>query len=139
MNGSSSEHGLHGQPLPPWRRAVLKVGSNLLAADGGGLTAKHAATLAAFIAASQAQGREVVLVSSGAVGAGRALLRGEDRAAVVDQQYLERRIVDQRIVRRFLCLQRRRETAQGSDHDEVFAHGPTPSGREIAPRRVDRG
>ena len=23
------------QALPPWRRAVLKVGSNLLAADGG--------------------------------------------------------------------------------------------------------
>jgi len=63
------------QMLPPWRRAVLKVGSNLLAADGGGLTPRHAEGLAAFIAASQAQGREVVLVSSGAVAAGRALLR----------------------------------------------------------------
>src|SRR5690242_5003598 len=63
------------QPLPAWRRAVLKVGSNLLAADGGGLTATYAQTLAAFIAHSQAQGRELVLVSSGAVAAGRALLR----------------------------------------------------------------
>jgi len=61
--------------LPPWRRAVLKVGSNLLAADGGGLTAKHATALAQFIAASHAAGRQVVLVSSGAVAAGRALLR----------------------------------------------------------------
>ena len=66
---------LPDQPLPPWRRAVLKVGSNLLAADGGGLTARHAAALAQFIAASHAQGRQVVLVSSGAVAAGRALLR----------------------------------------------------------------
>lgn len=61
--------------LPPWRRAVLKVGSNLLAADGGGLTTRYAQELAAFISASHAVGREVVLVSSGAVAAGRALMR----------------------------------------------------------------
>jgi glutamate 5-kinase len=63
------------QPLPAWRRAVLKVGSNLLAADGGGLTARHASALAQFITVSHAQGRQVVLVSSGAVAAGRSLLR----------------------------------------------------------------
>ncbi|HZY32725.1 MAG TPA: glutamate 5-kinase, partial [Rhodanobacter sp.] len=63
------------QALPPWRRAVLKVGSNLLAADGGGLTPRYAQALAGFIAASHAGGRQVVLVSSGAVAAGRALLR----------------------------------------------------------------
>lgn len=66
--------GLIRQPLPAWRRAVLKVGSNLLAADGGGLGTRYAVALAAFIAASHAQAREVVLVSSGAVAAGRALL-----------------------------------------------------------------
>jgi len=66
--------------LPSWRRAVLKVGSNLLAADGGGLTPQYAQALAAFITASHASGREVVLVSSGAVAAGRALLR--ERTAV---------------------------------------------------------
>jgi glutamate 5-kinase len=74
------------QALPGWRRAVLKVGSNLLAADGGGLTPQYAAPLAAFAAASQAAGRQIVLVSSGAVAAGRALLRartlpGSDLAA----------------------------------------------------------
>ena len=72
---------LKAQPLPPWRRAVLKVGSNLLAADGGGLSKQYAAALADFIAASQAQGRELVLVSSGAVAAGRALLREHAPAA----------------------------------------------------------
>jgi glutamate 5-kinase len=61
--------------LPSWRRAVLKVGSNLLAADGGGLTPRYAQALAAFVSASHAVGREVVLVSSGAVAAGRALMR----------------------------------------------------------------
>ena len=63
------------QALPHWRRAVLKVGSNLLAADGDGLTPRFAKALTAFIASSQAEGRQVVLVSSGAVAAGRALLR----------------------------------------------------------------
>ncbi len=78
--------GLADQELPVWQRAVLKVGSNLLAADGGGLTPCFAGVLAAFIASSHAAGREVVLVSSGAVAAGRALLRaraapGRDLAA----------------------------------------------------------
>lgn len=67
--------GLPEQPLPAWRRAVLKVGSNLLAADGGGLATRHAEALAAFMAESRAAGRQVVLVSSGAVAAGRAQLR----------------------------------------------------------------
>lgn len=68
---------LPAQPLPPWKRAVLKVGSNLLAADGGGLTPQYAAALADFIAASHRAGRQVVLVSSGAVAAGRAMLRAK--------------------------------------------------------------
>jgi len=75
MEVQTSVHDLPAQPLPSWRRAVLKVGSNLLAADGGGLTARHASALAQFITASHAQGKQVVLVSSGAVAAGRALLR----------------------------------------------------------------
>ncbi|MDR3385859.1 MAG: glutamate 5-kinase [Rudaea sp.] len=61
------------QPLPAWRRAVLKVGSSLLT-DAGALTDRHARALAGFVAASRAAGREVVLVSSGAVAAGRAQL-----------------------------------------------------------------
>jgi glutamate 5-kinase len=69
------------QVLPSWRRAVLKVGSNLLAADGGGLTDRYAAALAGFVAASHTAGRQVVLVSSGAVAAGRALLREHAPAA----------------------------------------------------------
>ncbi|MCF7220834.1 glutamate 5-kinase [Marilutibacter chinensis] len=58
------------QPLPPWRRAVLKVGSSLVAGESG-LDPTHAKALAGFIDAASAQGREVVLVSSGAVAAGR--------------------------------------------------------------------
>ncbi len=60
------------QPLPAWKRAVLKVGSSLLASDGG-LSPRNAVHLAAFVHACHAQGREVVIVSSGAVAAGRGI------------------------------------------------------------------
>lgn len=76
--GSASDaivRGFQAQPLPAWRRAVLKVGSSLLAgfadAADAGLDARHAQALAHFVSQSRAQGREVVLVSSGAVAAGR--------------------------------------------------------------------
>ncbi|RRT95138.1 glutamate 5-kinase, partial [Stenotrophomonas sp. 278] len=62
------------QALPSWRRAVLKVGSSLLAADGGGLSPRHALGLAQFVSAHVQAGREVVIVSSGAVAAGRAIV-----------------------------------------------------------------
>jgi len=58
------------QTLPPWRRAVLKVGSSLLSGEDG-LDARHASALARFIDHARARQREVVLVSSGAVAAGR--------------------------------------------------------------------
>lgn len=78
------------QPLPSWRRAVLKVGSSLLAgfadqADGSGLDARHAAGLARFINDARAQGREVVLVSSGAVAAGRGRIAAGGDGLVLRQ------------------------------------------------------
>ncbi|QNK00599.1 glutamate 5-kinase [Dyella telluris] len=75
MSGAMQAQAIPEQALPAWRRAVLKVGSNLLAADGGGLTPHYAKALAGFIQASRDAGRQVVLVSSGAVAAGRAQLR----------------------------------------------------------------
>ena len=68
------------QTLPAWKRAVLKVGSSLLAGEGG-LSPRNAQHLAAFVEACQAQGREVVIVSSGAVAAGRVVLQATLRAS----------------------------------------------------------
>jgi len=78
------------QELPPWRRAVLKVGSSLLAADGGGLSPRFALGLAQFVAASLAAGRDVVIVSSGAVAAGRGIVprAAEAGAAMAARQAL---------------------------------------------------
>ncbi|MBA3929767.1 MAG: glutamate 5-kinase [Xanthomonas sp.] len=70
------------QPLPAWRRAVLKVGSSLLAAEGEGLSPRHALNLAQFVSSSIAAGREVVIVSSGAVAAGRGLLHRKPQVGV---------------------------------------------------------
>ena len=77
------------QTLPAWKRAVLKVGSSLLAGDGG-LSPRNAQHLAAFVEACQQQGREVVIVSSGAVAAGRAMLHASPRpgAAMAERQAL---------------------------------------------------
>ncbi len=77
------------QTLPAWKRAVLKVGSSLLAGDGG-LSPHNAVHLAAFVHACRAQGREVVIVSSGAVAAGRAVLHATPRpgAAMAERQAL---------------------------------------------------
>ena len=61
--------------LPDWKRAVVKIGSNLIAPGGQALSTAHLLPLARFVQASRAQGREVILVSSGAVAAGRAALR----------------------------------------------------------------
>jgi glutamate 5-kinase len=69
------------QSLPSWRRAVLKVGSSLLTGADGELSDRHARALAAFVAASRASGKDVVLVSSGAVAAGRARVPVELRRA----------------------------------------------------------
>ena len=78
------------QALPKWRRAVLKVGSSLLAAAGEGLSTRHALGLARFVADSLEAGREVVIVSSGAVAAGRAVIhrKSESGAAMAERQAL---------------------------------------------------
>ncbi len=74
------------QPLPNWRRAVLKVGSSLLTGSGG-LDPVHALALAGFITDARTQGREVVLVSSGAVAAGRGRI-GAAGNGIVQRQAL---------------------------------------------------
>lgn len=91
MNSATATASLFAeQTLPAWRRAVLKVGSSLLAAEGEGLSPRHALGLAQFVSASLAAGREVVIVSSGAVAAGRAVIhrKAHAGAAMAERQAL---------------------------------------------------
>lgn len=87
---AAAESQMETVALPEWRRAVLKVGSSLLAADGGGLSPRFALGLAQFVSSSLAAGREVVIVSSGAVAAGRAIVprAAEAGAAMAARQAL---------------------------------------------------
>lgn len=80
--------GFTAQPLPTWRRAVLKVGSSLLTTHSGALSGTHAEALANFVRRSRASGREVVVVSSGAVAAGRGLATPERGAGLAGRQAL---------------------------------------------------
>ena len=57
---------------PSWNRAVIKVGSALVAPDERGCSTKHLLAIARFIAESRRAGKDVILVSSGAVAAGLA-------------------------------------------------------------------
>ena len=67
------------------RRWVVKVGSSLLTAKGQGLDRAAIADWAGQIAALRKDGREVVLVSSGAVAEGMARLGLKKRPAVLSE------------------------------------------------------
>jgi glutamate 5-kinase len=62
--------------LKDFRRVVVKVGSSLLVdAEAGSLKHEWLASLAADIAGLHEQGRDLIVVSSGAIALGRAVLR----------------------------------------------------------------
>lgn len=69
------------------RRVVVKVGSSTVAPGGRGLDQSRMDALATQVAREWSQGRQVVLVSSGAVAAGRSLLalKGPPRTVPLKQ------------------------------------------------------
>src|ERR1700674_5210104 len=70
--------------IRPLRRLVIKVGSAVLS-DPGGLRVEVIGNLAAQIDAVIRDGREVVLVTSGAIAAGRARL-GRRASTIAERQ-----------------------------------------------------
>src|SRR5271170_4515246 len=67
------------------RRLVVKVGSSLVTNDGRGLDHAAIGRWAAQIAALRAQGKEVVLVSSGAIAEGMQRLGWTKRPREIDE------------------------------------------------------
>ncbi len=57
-------------PLPYWHRAVIKVGSGLIAPGGKKCSTKYTLPMAGFISEEKNRGKEIILVSSGAVASG---------------------------------------------------------------------
>jgi len=68
------------------QRVVIKVGSRVLTVDGGGLDHAVITRLCDEIAGLRKQGVEVILVSSGAVAAGRDALRSADTTLTIPQK-----------------------------------------------------
>jgi len=56
--------------LPVWRRAVIKIGSGLIAPGGKKCSTQYTLSIAGFITAAKNQGKEIIMVSSGAVAGG---------------------------------------------------------------------
>jgi glutamate 5-kinase len=72
--------------LAPYRRLVVKIGSALLVDAGSGkLREDWLAALTASIAALKAEGRSVVIVSSGAIALGRRILGLSSRSLSLEQ------------------------------------------------------
>ena len=74
-------------PLP-YRRLVVKIGSNVLTQPNGLPDENRLAQLVAQLVSLKGQGREVILVSSGAVAAGRSLITLPPRADAVRSRQL---------------------------------------------------
>ena len=69
-----------------WQRAVLKVGSALVSPDGHGCSVKYLSAIVNFIMASIAQGKEVIVVSSGSIAAARNSIKTGHKATIAEKQ-----------------------------------------------------
>ncbi|GMM67512.1 glutamate 5-kinase [Alteromonas sp. MTD1] len=69
-----------------WQRAVIKVGSALIAPEGNECSGRFLLALARFITASREAGKEVILVSSGSVAAGRSKVKIRHNASIAEKQ-----------------------------------------------------
>ena len=69
-----------------WKRAVIKVGSSLIAPDNNQCSTEFLAPIAKFISDSRKQGKEVILVSSGSVAAGKGKIAYKHRPSIAEKQ-----------------------------------------------------
>ncbi|MCY7294782.1 glutamate 5-kinase [Alteromonas sp. a30] len=69
-----------------WRRAVIKIGSALIAPDGTQCSAKYLLAIARFVTESRQQGKQVILVSSGSVAAGRVNVPTRHSPSIAEKQ-----------------------------------------------------
>lgn len=69
-----------------WKRAVIKVGSALIAPDGKACSGRYLLPIARFITASRELGKEVILVSSGSVAAGRGAIAHIHQPSIAEKQ-----------------------------------------------------
>jgi len=69
-----------------WKRAVIKVGSSLIAPTDNQCSIEFLAPIAKFISDSRKQGKEVILVSSGSVAAGMGKIAYKHHPSIAEKQ-----------------------------------------------------
>lgn len=85
-------------------RIVVKVGSNVLTRDDGGLDVTRMSSLVDQIAQLHRTGVEVLLVTSGAVASGRGTLRPEHSLDSVEQRQLYSAVGQVQLINRYSLL-----------------------------------
>jgi glutamate 5-kinase len=69
-----------------WKRAVIKVGSSLIAPSNNQCSTQFLEAIAQFITDSRKQGKEVILVSSGSVAAGKGKIAYKHHPSISEKQ-----------------------------------------------------
>lgn len=69
-----------------WQRAIIKIGSALVAPEGDKCSTRYLLAIAKFITDSRAQGKQVVVVSSGSVAAGRSQISVRHKPTIAEKQ-----------------------------------------------------
>ncbi len=90
---------MRGKYLQNIRRVVIKIGSRVLTDDTGALDGEIIQQLSSDMAAVMANGIQVVLVSSGAVAAGRNLLGMTERPRTIPQKQAAAAVGQPRLMR----------------------------------------
>ncbi len=124
------------------RRWVIKVGSALLTDDGRGLDQQMIAELAAGMAGLREAGREVVLVSSGAVAAGMLRLGWDERPHELHKLQAAAAVGQMGLVQRYESAFQDYDlhTAQVLlDHDDISARDRYLNARSTLTTLLDLG
>jgi len=83
------------------KRVVIKVGSRILTGEDGELNRDWMSALAAEVSTLRREGREVIIVSSGAVAAGRSLLGINERPRSIPQKQAAAAVGQPRLMREY--------------------------------------
>lgn len=92
---------LTSRELPKVHRMVIKVGSNTLTKEDQSFDTDFISAMAAQIARLRKDGIEVLIVSSGAVAAGRSALGLEDRPRTIPQKQAAAAVGQSRLMRAY--------------------------------------
>ena len=83
------------------KRLVIKIGSRVLTSEDNGIDAKVLLSLADQVAQLRAAGREVVVVTSGAIAAGRGILGLQGRPKTIPQKQAAAAVGQTRLMRAY--------------------------------------